>query len=48
MNGKRVCTEDRRPFFLFKDKKSELIHSLGASLMAQKVKNLPAMQETWV
>ena len=26
----------------------ELYHNLGASLMAQTVKNLPAMQETWV
>ena len=48
MNGKRVCVEDRRPFFHFKDKKHELIHRLWASLVVQMVKNLPAMQETWV
>ena len=48
MNGKRVCVEDRSPFFLFKDKKHELIHRLWASLVAQMVKNSPAMQETWV
>lgn len=28
MNGKRVCVEDRRPFFLLKDKKLGLVHRL--------------------
>ena len=27
---------------------SELIKELGTSLVAQKVKNLPPMQETWI
>ena len=26
----------------------EIMHGKGASLIAQSVKNLPAMQETWV
>ena len=31
-----------------KDKKTSTLHQANASLVAQMVKNLPSLQETWV